>query len=72
MAGDFTVTQIGPSLFAVSAEPFGSAVYFASKATAELHGHDVAKNCGVSLWQNDGRHPGDMSLLASYRAGQRG
>ena len=64
--GDFTVAQVGTSLFTVGSEPFGTLAYISTLAEAERRGHEMAKTHGVSLWLADVTHPRTF-LIASYR-----
>jgi hypothetical protein len=64
--GDFTVTEVGPSLFVVAAERTGTLVYFDSLEMAERQGRAMAQTQRVSLWHSTER--GDRRLIASYRS----
>jgi hypothetical protein len=62
--GDFTLQQIGPSMFTVTSER-RARVYFADLVSAERRGHELAKVDRVSLWRAEPDVP--LSLIASYR-----
>jgi hypothetical protein len=64
--GDFTVAQVGPALFTVGSEPFGTLAYISTLAEAERRGHELAQTHGVSLWLADVTHPRTF-LIATYR-----
>ncbi len=64
--GDFTVTRVGPTLFTVASEPFGTHSYVSTLLEAERRGRELAETHGVSLWLADVTHPRTF-LIATYR-----
>jgi hypothetical protein len=64
--GDFTVTRVGPTLFTVASEPFGTHSYVSTLAEAERRGHELAERHGVNLWLAEVTNPRTV-LIAAYR-----